>query len=195
MKDNPYAELDDSPESAFISRLAGACLRINASTGHGDTVLQEEVVVVAQTLTASYGQERTRTGLFPRGGLTHSEHCQMTSWTDGPRLFEHLRDLEGPLAVDDMPAYVWALGFSAEVVPAKTFLGMPMRHRGKHVGNFYLAGKAGERTFNKQDDEILMLFSAYAAAAIANAGAYREERRARDYLETLVETSPVASAP
>ena len=40
-----------------------------------------------------------------------------------------------------------------------------------------------------------MLFSAHAAAAIANAGAYREERRARAYLETLVETSPVGDVP
>ena len=195
MTDNPYAEFDDSPEREFISRLAGACQRINASL-EPDTVLQE-VVVAAQALTAARcGVIATidndgRVQDFFSCGLTHSEHCQMTSWADGPRLFEHLRDLEGPLAVDDMPAYVRARGFSAEVLPAKTFLGMPMRHRGKHVGNFYLAGKAGERTFNKQDEEILMLFSAHAAAAIANARAYREEQRARAYLETLVETSPV----
>ena len=195
MTDNPNAELDDSPEREFISRLADACLRINASL-EPDTVLQE-VVVAAQTLTAARCgviatiDDNGRVQDFFSCGLTHSEHCQMTSWADGPRLFEHLRDLEDPLAVDDMPAYVRALGFSAEVLPAKTFLGMPMRHRGKHLGNFYLAGKAGERSFTRQDEEILMLFSALAAAAIANANAYREERRARADLETLVDTSPV----
>ena len=195
MTNDPHAQSDDSPELAFISRLASACLHINASL-EPDTVLQE-VVVEAQTLTAArcgviitIGKDGSVMD-FHSCGLTPDEHDRMKSWVDGPKLFEHPRDLEGPLGVDDMSAFVQALGFSAEVLPAKTFLGMPMLHRGKHVGNFYLAGKAGKRTFNKQDEKTLILFSAHAAVAIANARAYREERRARAYLETLVETSPV----
>ena len=76
--------MDDSPESAFISRLAGACLRINASL-EPDTALQEVVVVVAQTLTAARCgviatiDKNGRVQDFFSCGLTHSEHCQMTS--------------------------------------------------------------------------------------------------------------------
>ena len=91
-----------------------------------------------------------------------------------------------------MPAYVRALGFSPDDrLPSKTFQGTPMRHRGVHVGNFYLVEKAGGEAFTDEDEEILVLFAAQAATAIANARTYRAERRARADLEALIETSPV----
>ena len=66
-----------------------------------------------------------------------------------------------------------------------------MRHLGVHVGNFYLVEKAGGEAFTDEDEEILVLFAAQAATAIANARTYRAERRARADLEALIETSPV----
>ena len=98
----------------------------------------------------------------------------------------------GPLRIPDVPAYVRALGFSPDDrLPSKTFQGTPMRHRGVHVGNFYLVEKAGGEAFTDEDEEILVLFAAQAATAIANARTYRAERRARADLEALIETSPV----
>ena len=64
-----------------------------------------------------------------------------------------------------------------------------MRHRGTPIGGFFLADKAGG--FTDADEEVLALFAAQAAAAVANARAHREERRARADLEALVETSPI----
>ena len=84
-----------------------------------------------------------------------------------------------------------ALGFPTDRLPSKTFQGMPMRHRGVHVGNFYLVEKAGGAAFTDEDEQILVLFAAQAATAIANARTYRAERRARADLEALIETSPV----
>ena len=84
------------------------------------------------------------------------------------------------------------LGFSPDDrLPSKTFQGTPMRHLGVHVGNFYLVEKAGGEAFTDEDEEILVLFAAQAATAIANARTYRAERRARADLEALIETSPV----
>ncbi len=109
-------------------------------------------------------------------------------WPDGPRLFEFFRDLPGPLRIPDVPAYVRALGFSPDDrLPSKTFQGTPMRHLGVHVGNFYLVEKAGGEAFTDEDEELLVLFAAQAATAIA----YRAGRRARADLEALIETSPV----
>ena len=79
-------------------------------------------------------------------------------------------------------------------LPWGTFQGTPMRHRGQHVGNFYLVEKEGGAAFTDDDEEILVLFGAQAAAAIANARAYRAEQQARADLEALVETSPVGVA-
>ena len=88
-----------------------------------------------------------------------------------------------------MPAHIRALGFPTDRLPSKTFQGTPMRHRGVHVGNFYLVEKEGGEPFTDEDEEILVLFASQAATA--NARTYRAEQRARADLEALIETSPV----
>ena len=180
---------------ARLAALSAASLRSSASLDL-ETVLTE-VVESARTLTgARFGAIATidETGTprdFVTSGFTEEEHRRLAEWTDGPRLFEHFRDLEGPLRIADVPAYVRALGFPTDRLPSKTFQGMPMRHRGVHVGNFYLVEKAGGAAFTDEDEQILVLFAAQAATAIANARTYRAERRARADLEALIETSPV----
>ena len=181
-----------------ISALSAASLRIGSSLDL-DTVLRE-IAESARALTgARYAAIATidETGLpvdFVTSGFTEEEHRAMVEWSDGPRLFEHFRDLEGPLRIADVPNHVRALGFSPERLPWGTFQGTPMRHRGVHVGNFYLVEKAGEAAFTDEDEEMLVLFASQAAAAIANARTYRDECRARADLEALVETSPVGVA-
>ena len=178
-----------------ISGLAAAMLRIGKSLDL-ETVLRE-VVEGARALTgARCGVIATvdRAGQaqeFVSSGLTDEEVQRLVEWTDGPRLFEHLRGLPAPLRIPDVHAFVRSLGFSAERLPAGTFQGTPMRHRDVHVGSFFLCGKEGGAAFTTGDEEVLILFAAQAAAAIANARAYRDERRARADLEALVETSPV----
>ena len=172
--------------------------RVNASLDL-DTVLQE-VVDSARALTgARYGvittvDEAGRPQEFVGSGITPDEHRQLAEWADGLRLFEHFRDLPGVLRVGDLPGYVRSLGFSTDLLPYKTLQGTPMRHRGVHVGSFFLTDKEGGREFTSEDEEVLVLFASQAASAIANARTYRDERRARADMEALVETSPVGVA-
>ena len=128
---------------------------------------------------------------FVTSGITPDEHRQLAEWPDGPRLFESFRDLPTPLRLRDLPAYVRSLGLSSELIPTTTFQGTPMRHRGAHVGNFFLGDKEGGQEFTSEDEEVLMLFAAQAATAIANARTHQDEQRARADLEALIETSPV----
>ena len=84
----------------------------------------------------------------------------MAGWLpDGLRLFEHLRDLDAPLRCDDFPAYARSLGYSPDLIPRTTFQGTPMRHRGVHVGNFFLGDKQGAGGFTDEDEELLVLFA------------------------------------
>ena len=181
-----------------ISQLSAASLRIGSSLDL-DTVLRE----IAQSARALTGarycaiatiDETAEPVDFVTSGFTPEQHLAMAEWSDGPRLFEHFRDLEGPLRIADVPAYVRGLGFSPDRLPWGTFQGTPMRHQGRHVGNFYLVEKEGGGAFTDEDEEILVLFASQAAAAIANARTYRAERRARADLEALVDTSPVGVA-
>ena len=178
-----------------ISPLSSAILRINASLDLA-TVLHE-VMEGARALTgARYSVITTidRTGEiedFASSGFTPDEHRRVASWPDGPRLFEHLRDLPQPLRHADLSAYAAALGYAPNPLPSTAFQGTPMRFRGVLVGTFFLAEKEGDRGFTDEDEEVLVLFASQAAAAIVNARTHRDEQRARADLEALVETSPV----
>ena len=178
-----------------ISKLSAAILRINASLDF-DTVLQE-VVDGARALTgARYGMIATidndgEIREFITSGLSADERRHMSAWPDRYQFFEHLRDLPGPLRLADVPAYIRSLGYSANFTPSKTLQATPIRHRGAHVGNFFLGEKAGGHEFTGEDEEVLVLFASQAATAIANARTHRDEQRARADLEALIDTSPV----
>ena len=181
-----------------ISKLSAASLRISASLDI-DTVLTE-VVESARALTgARYGGIAT-IGVsgepedFVSSGYTADEHRQIVGWSDGLSVFEHFRDLEGTLRVADLPGHVRSLGITPQPFLPKTIQATPMRHRGVNVGNFFLGGKAGGQEFTSEDEDVLLLFAAQAATAIANARTYRDENRARADLEALVDTSPIGVA-
>ena len=178
-----------------VARLSAAVLRVSASLDL-DTVLQEAVDSARALTGASYGaiatvDEAGRPQQFLSSGITPEEHGRLAGWSGGPQLFEHLRDLPSPMRVADVPAYLESLGLATDLLPYKTMQATPMRHRGVHVGSFYLTEKEGGQEFTDEDEEVLVLFAAQAAAAIANARAYRDEQRARADLEALVDTSPV----
>ena len=176
-----------------VTGLSEAILRIGATLDL-DTVLRE-VVESARALTgAAYGvivtvDDAGEPRDFVTSGFTPEEHRTMEAWTDGLRLFGHLRELPGPLRLPDLDIWIRSLGYSPFPVPGGSFQATPMRHRGSAAGGFFLGGKPGG--FTDADEQVLVLFAAQAAAAIANARAHREERRARADLEALIETCPV----
>ena len=178
-----------------LSRLSQASLRISESLDV-NTVLHE-VVESARALTgARYGgitalDEAGQLQDFVTSGLTPEEHQRLVDLPEGPKLFEYFSGLSEPLRLRDLAAHIRSLGFPDNLMPVRTFMGAPIRHRGGHVGNFYLAGKEAELEFASEDEEVLVLFASQAAAAIANARTHRAEQRARAGLEALVDTSPV----
>ncbi|MDE0698393.1 MAG: response regulator [Boseongicola sp.] len=180
---------------ARVSALGEAALRISAGLDI-DTVLRD-AVESARTLTgARFGMVATvdeagRPQEFLTSGLSPEEAQQAAAWPDAPRLFEILRGLDGPLRLADLGDHVRSLGLAPGLVPCRTFQAAPMRHRGLDVGNLFLGEKAGGEPFTDEDEEVLTLFAAQAAIAVANARAHREERRARARLEALVDSSPV----
>ncbi|MCY3774873.1 MAG: response regulator [Candidatus Aminicenantes bacterium] len=179
-----------------ISQLTAASVRITASL-NVDTVLREIVKGARELTGADCGLIATLDDSgqiedFVSSGLTSDEHRKLSEWSDGPRLFEYFRNLPGAVRLRDAKAFVRTLGFSFDLLPwAKGVQGTPMRHRGVHVGNFFLIGGRDRREFTSEDEEILVLFASQAAVAIANARTYRDEQRARADLEALINTSPV----
>ena len=193
MSDNDEARLRER-----MARLSSASLRISESLDL-ESVLHE-VVDSARALTGAANAAITTVDRvegvrdFVSSGLNSDERRQLRDLPQGERLWGYLLQGPGPLRVDDLASHLDALGIATAPILRRSFLGAPIRHRGANVGHFYLTNKEGGGGFTDEDEEILMLFASQAATAIANAQAYRDERRARADLEALVDTSPVGVA-
>ncbi len=195
--EQPEASPEGRAPGDRLSRMSEASLRINESLDF-DTVLQE-VVDSARTLTGSRygaitvpGEAGQRTD-FIVSGLTREEHQALWELPQGLGFFEYLSQAEAPLRVSDIAGHLSALGMPefSPPVQASSLLVAPMRHQGVGVGTIYLAHEAEGREFSQEDEETLVMFASQAALVIANARRYREERRAKADLETLVNTTPV----
>jgi len=178
-----------------LSTLSAAVLRVNSSLDL-DTVLREILASTRDLAGARYGvitsiDETGQPQDYVTSGFSPDEERQLMEWPPGLRFFEHLRDLPGPLRLTDLPTYIRSIGYDPAPILPKTFQATPMRHRGMHVGTFFLGRKQGGREFTDEDEEVLVLFASQAAAAIANARTHRDEQRARSSLEALVDPSPV----
>ena len=178
-----------------ISSLSTAVLRISASLDV-ETVLNE-IAEAARTLTgAGYAvitafDEAGRVEDCVTSGLTPDEWRELEEWPDGLRLFEHLRSLPLPVRLRDLSGYVRSLGYSPEVIPVDTLLGTSIRRGSTQGGIFFLGDKEGGQEFTREDEEVLELFAAQAAASLANARTHRQEQRVRADREALIDTSPV----
>ena len=117
------------------------------------------------------------------------EQQRMLDLPEGPALFEYFSSIQGSLRFGDVASQMRSLGFPD--LPIKTLLGAPMRHRGEHVGNLYVAEKEGGREFTREDEETLVMFASQATMVVVNARRHRDEQRARADLEALINTSPV----
>ena len=176
-----------------LTRLSEASLRVNESLDP-DTVLQE-VMDSARSLTgARFGgitafDESGRLLEFITSGLPPEEQQRMLDLPEGPALFEYFSSIQGSLRFGDVASQMRSLGFPD--LPIKTLLGAPMRHRGEHVGNLYVAEKEGGREFTREDEETLVMFASQATMVVVNARRHRDEQRARADLEALINTSPV----
>ena len=184
-----------TPDETSLSTLSKALLRISTSLDL-ETVLREVIDGTRALTGAKDGcivtiDETGEPQDFVTSGMTGEEHRQLEQWTDGLRMFQHLRDLPGPFRIADFATFAQSLGMSWEFMLSRACMCTPMRHLGVHVGNFFLGDKQGENKFTDEDEEALLLFAAQGAAAIVNARNYRAEQRARADLEALVETSPI----
>ena len=181
-----------------MARLSAASLRVSESLDL-ESVLRE-VVDSARELTGAANAAITtvdrieQVGDFISSGLTPEERRQLRDLPEAERLWAYLLESPRPLRLDDLASHLDALGFPTAPILRRSFLGAPIRHWGANIGHFYLTNKEAGQGFTDEDEETLVLFASQAATAIANAQAYRDERRARADLEALVDTSPVGVA-
>ncbi len=182
-----------------LSRLSEASMRINESLDV-DVVLQEVIDNARYLTNARYGviasmDEVGGLDSVLTSGTTEDEHRQLLDLPDGTRIFDHFIEIPGPLRVDNYYEYAVSVGLEGWL-PMTVFAGVaaPIRHRGVPVGIIFLGHEREDKEFSDEDVETLVMFASQTAMVISNARRYREERRSRTDLETLISTSPVGVA-
>ena len=183
-----------------LFRLSQASLRINESLDF-DTVLQGALDSARSLTGARWGvmtllDDEGAVGDFLSSGMSSEEAEQLWQTPEGSEIVERMGSVSEPLRVPDLVGYVRSLGFAGFSLPlpedpASPLLASQMFYGSGRVGNLFLAGRADGREFSPEDEQTLVMFASQAALVIANARRYRDERRARTDLETLVDTSPV----
>ena len=180
-----------------LSRLSQASLRI-AGDLDLDTVLQETVDGARSLTGARYGvlavlDDAGQVEALLASGLTADEFQDLQEIPGGAGIFEYLGSLPEPLRVADFAEHAASLGLPEfrPPVPVLAFLAVPIPQLEPGTGHIYVAHGEPGLEFSQEDQDTLAMFAAHAAMAVGNARRYREERRARADLETLVNTSPV----
>ena len=179
-----------------LRKLSEASSRVSENLDLG--IVLQEVIDSARRLTgALYGalltfDQSADIRDFITSGISQHEIEGMSTLPRGLGLLGYISEIREPLRLSDIASHPSSVGFPKNHPPMKTFLGMPIRHRGEHVGNIYLAEKGGGGQFSDEDQEILVMFASQAGAAISNAHTYREQQQLRTDLEALVNISPIA---
>ena len=184
-----------------LARLSEASLRITEDVDL-DIVLRETLDSARSLTEARRGAMTTLddTGqleYFITSGVTEEDHQLLIDLPRGIDFFAYFMSSPEPLRVANFSSHVASMGLpdlGPPLGPVGSFLSVPIRHQGSYVGNLYLSDKLGGGEFTREDEETLVLFASQAALAIANARRHREEQRAREDLETLIDTSPVGVA-
>ena len=186
-----------------VASLRGRLAKLNEASAGVEGSLEIDVVLQAvidasRLLTgARYGgiltfDESREIDSFITSGISPEERRRMSDMPLGSGILGYIDETEGPLRLTDISIHPRSVGLPQNHPPMKSFLGTSIRLEGEHLGNIYLADKEGGEEFTSEDEESLAMFASQAAASIAGSRAYRMENRARTYLETLLEVSPVA---
>ncbi len=178
-----------------LARLAAAVLRINEDLDL-EAVLQG-VVDGARSLTDA--RHSAITTLDDNGnlqnlvisGLAPDDERELLAYRHRDALFRHLSELSEPLRTSHFTSYAASAGFPEFAPHIGAFLSAPLRVGDAPVGSILVGEKHSGGEFTRNDEQMLEVFAAQAAAAINNARRYGEELRARADLEALVNTSPV----
>lgn len=82
-----------------------------------------------------------------------------------------------------------SVGFPPNHPPMTTFLGVPVRVRGRIYGNLYLTEKHGGAPFSQRDEDAVVRLATFAAVAVQNARSYHDAEAARQRMEAVQEVT------
>ena len=153
-------------------------------------VLQRIVELAVELTGATYGAlgvlgSERRIDEFITTGVSDATRAQIGHIPEGHGILGLLIDEAQPLRLKDLAAHPQSSGFPGHHPPMTSFLGAPVRARGRVFGNIYLTEKKGGDEFTQQDVDALLVLAAQAGIAVANARVYEESIHRQRSLEVV----------
>ncbi|WP_169787645.1 GAF domain-containing sensor histidine kinase [Luteipulveratus mongoliensis] len=175
-----------------VAALLDAVMAVTADVQLSD-VLTRIVRAACELMDSKYGAlgvlDRGREHLveFVTQGLSDQERAAIGELPHGHGVLGLLIREPHAVRLSNLSAHPAASGFPPDHPPMRTFLGAPIRIRGRVFGNLYLTEKHGGGDFTDDDETILVALAAAAGIAIENARLYERSRRQRALLEVAGE--------
>lgn len=160
-----------------------------------DGVLSRIVTIASRLVEARYAalgvlgdaeEKRLRTFVFQ--GISDDDAVRIGELPRGHGLLGLIIDRPEPLRLHDIAEHPESYGFPPNHPPTHSFLGVPIRIRGRVFGNLYLTEKADGSDFTADDEEIVIALAA-AGVTIENARLYEEATRREAWLQATAEIS------
>jgi two-component system, NarL family, sensor histidine kinase DevS len=155
-----------------------------------DAVLDRIVSLAVEVTQARYGALGV---LGPDGyienfvtvGVTPEERAAIGDPPVGHGLLGLLISDARPIRVPNIAEHPRSVGFPPNHPPMSSFMGAPVRSRGRVFGNIYLTEKLDADSFSDEDEHTLVVLASQAGVAIENANLYAEAQRLQEQLQRL----------
>ncbi len=183
MREIPLASPRDEIHTVFRSEAPRAETTSLHSEHSLERVLQQIVDSAREVVGARYAAlgvlaaDRETLSQFVTSGLSPAERERIGDPPRGRGLLGLVIREPKPVRSADINRHPKRYGFPPHHPPMKSFLGVPIRSRGKVFGNLYLTEKIGAKQFNAEDEAITVLLAAHAAVAVENARLHDESER------------------
>jgi signal transduction histidine kinase len=114
---------------------------------------------------------------FVTSGMTREERAAIGPVPRGRGVLGLIIREDRPFLIDDITADPRRYGFPPHHPQMHSFLGVPVRTKGRSIGNLYLTNKLHASTFSEDDLRLVEMFALHAAIAIENARLHEEIQR------------------
>lgn len=179
-------EAEVERRSQQLSALHGAAIALTMEL-ELTTVLQKVVDLSRDLVGAKYGalgvlQDNGRfIEQFVTSGITPEQRARLGALPRGHGLLGALIHEGKAIRIPGIAEDARSAGFPPHHPPMKSLLGVPIRFKGRVIGDLYMTDKLGvdgsTTVFTPQDQDVLEMFATQAAIAIENAQLYRQKQQ------------------
>jgi signal transduction histidine kinase len=162
-----------------------------------EKILQRIVELATEVTGARYGAlgvlgPDERISQFITVGITEEQRRAIGDLPVGHGILGVLIGDAQPLRLQNIADHPRSVGFPPNHPPMHSFLGAPVKARGKVFGNIYLTEKQGAREFALEDEEALVILATQAGIAIENARLYEEAQQRERRLGVMEDRERIA---